>query len=108
MSLGKCYCLPVSFLCKLVYLGAAGVPKAYCPGHLIENLSCRIIHCPAKYVKVGPVLYYYKVCVPSGHHKSQVRGLKLRVFHIICRNMPFDMIYSDKGFSCCKGQCFCK
>ena len=43
--------------------------------------------------------------VPAGYHQTNERWLQFFILDIICADMSFNMMYSDKRYSGCKADC---
>ena len=87
----------VSLLRTLLQLRASRISQSHGSGNLVEGLSRRIISGSSIDFDFSVVLHIQQMTVPTTGHQANIGRNAILMSKIICRNMPFNMMYRNQG-----------
>ena len=87
-------CIWISLFCQFINLWSARIAKSDRTGHFIKCFSGRIVSGASEDFVFSVIFYHNQVCMSSGYYQACKRRLQIRMFNIICRNMPFYMVHT--------------
>ena len=96
----------IPLLCHLINLRSSGISKADRPRHLVKGFSCRIIPGTSKDLIFPIILHYDQMRMPAGYHKTYKGRLQFFILYVICADMSFNMMHTNKWDPCGKADRF--
>ena len=91
-----------------VYRGTARIRHTEHAGNLIKAFAHRIVACAADFFYIIIIMHNSYRGMTARRHKGKIRRGKLGRAEIICRDMPFYMVYGDERLAVCISKRLCK